>query len=389
MSDVSNAEDLSDLPLNQDGGGADNTTQLDKLDNEKLDNLLDEHIKGTARDTNTQTTGRSGQDRGQTTQDQRTQSQDRTQDTRGRGQGNQQQQVDDRRQGDDPRQANGGRPYQQRTIGPFLKQGPDGHVYDQNGRKVAAAGAGYTVATRIANLYEPVVREHAALKQRLEAIDSTNEIAKRAGLSIEESALGNRLMVSWKQDPKQTINFLLNQAQEKGIDISDIRSGGGFDTASFSTLLEERLAKALEPFQVFVRNAQQEQEHAELVDQVKQDLQAFHEEFPGAAMHGPVLAAIMDKTGYSPREAWFALRAEAAQAGWDLRKPLQGQAQATVDRRTPNGGGRPIPDMNGRNVNRGGGANPIVRAGSREVANVDDSYDTIINDVLNDLRAAQ
>lgn len=375
-----NNNDLSDLPLSQDGNSGDNQGTLDNLGNDKLDKMLDEHIGATSRDQNTTRETRQARDGRTTAESEGTGRQTRTQSTQRDNKDNQQQNTQQRGQSNVDGQEGSGRTFQPRQLGAFLRQGPNGDVYSIDGRRIAAAGAGYNVAQRVANLYAPLEREHAALKQRVETYDNANAAARAEGLTLEDQAMGLRLAAAWKRDPVQTLNFLLNQAVESGKDVSSIRNGGGVDPVSLGSMIEERLSKALEPFQVFVRNAQSEQENAEIRERVTQDIEAFFEDFPGSRMHRQALGAIMQHTGDTPKEAWFRLRAEAAQHGWDLNRPLAEQAQSTRSA-SPNGGGNRqprIPSFNGR----GNGTQRSVPSGSLEIAGADDSWDKIIQDTV-------
>jgi hypothetical protein len=223
----------------------------------------------------------------------------------------------------------------------------------------------------------------------MDAYEGANAAAREAGLSIEEHAMGMRLMSAWKVDPLKTINYLLTQAQARNIDVTPIRQGSGFDPAAVDTLLERRFKALEDRFAPLLSNIEQQRENAEIRDAVQTEITAFFEEFPTAEMHRPVLGMIMQKTGYTPREAWFAVQTEAAKAGWDLTKPLPAQANASHGNGAGNGAAstgvgrtRNLPDMSGRGAGGGTRNARTVRAGSREVADVGTSYDDIIADVL-------
>lgn len=278
-------------------------------------------------------------------------------------------------------------PQQPRAIGGLFKSGPDNAIYDANGTKVANAGVERRIFERTYRYFQGMEQETGVLKQRIEAMEGANVAARDAGLTLEENAMGLRLMVAWKKDPLQTLNFMLTQAQQQGKDVSSIRAGGGLDAAALREAVKAEISAAFEPFQFVVRNAQQERENTELQSQVAQEITTFFEEHPGAEQHRNVLGAIMEQTGYTPRESWFALRAEAASKGWDLSKPLQQQARRTVSGNGagPTGGGNSrLPAMNGRG-GAGGRQNGTVRAGSLEVASHDASWDDIIRDTVDSL----
>lgn len=380
--DGTGSDDFSDLPaLGRDGG--DGTVKQDDVDDgSKLDKDLDAFITQTSHDPLTPAKGadKGGQGTGQQRSQQGAGQQ---RDVRG------QQQTGQRGQGDGRGTTHDQTTHQPRQLTSLFRTGTDGSVYDAQGRKVANQGLERRIAERVSSYYRGMETEHAAFKQRLDAYENADTAARDAGLSIEERAMGLRLVASWKADPLRTVNFLLTQAQNKGIDVSAIRQGSGFDPAAVESMLEKRFNTLLERFAPLLSNVEQQRENEEIREQVQNDIAAFFQEFPAAEMHRPVLGALMAKSGYNPREAWFALRAEAATSGWDLTKPLPEQARASHGNGTGNGaastgGGRTrvLPDMSGRGAGGGSRGAQTVRAGSREVANVDTSYDDIIGDVL-------
>lgn len=365
-----NEDGFDDLPpIGQDGV----TQETDKPDpsggTDGIDALIDQHIADTT---------------GQGTPPKRpdTNKDDTTQQRRG-------QRTDTNDQGTGRTTQRSQVPQQPRQIGSLFKSGADNAIYDAQGNKVANAGLERRVFERVQRYYTGMETEHGALKQQITAYREANAAAQKEGLSIEEHAMGLRLMSAWKKDPLQTMNFLLTQAQKQGTDVSSIRSGGGnVDMAAFAQAVKEQVAEAFLPFQPFVERLQEQREEAELSSQVHQDIAAFFDEFPDSEQHRPVLGAIMAQTGWNPREAWFALQAEGAKQGWDMTQPLSPQAQRTTGNgrgAAPTGrGNNPrIPSMNGRGG--GGSGEARVRAGSLEAANADASWDDIIRDTIDTL----
>lgn len=354
---------------------------------DNVDQMLDDIIKQTggtqdAPAKGTQDNAGTGKDGQATGQD--TGSQGR--DLRQRGQ---QQGADGQGQGAG-RTAQDGTPAQTpRNIGTMFRAGADGSIYDAAGKKVANTGLERRVFDRVQRYYAGVETEHTALKQRLQMIDDADKGAQQLGLSVEERAMGLRIMSAWKKDKVGTLNFLLNQASEAGTDISAIRQGGGVDMAALSTLVAEKIKEGLAPFQPVVENIQRERELAEARDAVNVELNAFYEQFPEARQHSQFIGKIMEQYDLDHRMAYAELRVAAAQHGWDLSKPLAPQANATraAQGRAPNGDGTPrLPAMNGRG-NPGG--DRTVKAGSRGLAGPETSYDDIIHGVLEDARQQQ
>lgn len=356
-----------------------------------LDRMLDEFTGQTSGRSDGTESGTQQTDKtGKTTQDTNQGGQGRqgTQDgtrqtTRSRGG---QQDADAQGQGADG--ADTRRPIQQapRQFGSLFRSDTSGAIISADGRKIAAPGLERRVFERMHSIYSRLEMEHAANTQKLEAYESANQAAKNAGLSLEEHSMGLRLVAAWKQDKVQTIKFLLNEASKAGIDVSSIQ-GGGVDMAALQRMFDERVSEALKPFMPFVQNSEQQRELENMRSEAAQQLSEFYEEFPHAQQHAGVLADIMERTGYSMREALFALQASAAQHGWDMSKPLQPQAAATQqraggnsDRRPTGAGNQRLPAMNGRDSGNGS----TVRAGSRAPAAADSSWDSIIADVASE-----
>jgi hypothetical protein len=369
-----NFDDLA--PLGKDGGEQEQDSVEER--GSRLDKLLDEHLQESDRGTRQAPKAKEGeegtdnkQQRQPNKQGQGTNQDERTQE---RGQGT--------RQPEQTRQD--ARP--PRNVGSLFRANGDGSIYDLQGRKVANPGLERRVFDRVSRYYNGLETEHAGYKQRIDAYESANAAAKAAGLSIEENALGLRVMTAWKRSPVETINFLLTQARNQGHDVSSIQQGGAaFDPAAVGALLEEKLTAKFEQLQPLIEQLQHAREMNTVREQVSNEITAFFEENPEAAPHRPVLGALMQHmdTG-DPRLAWAELRVSAAQNGWDLSKPLGPQAQATKQRQngapTRDGNSRTVPDMTGRGG--GGTGDGRVPAGSLGAASKDDSWDDIVESSL-------
>ena len=279
-----------------------------------------------------------------------------------------------------------------RQIGTMFRSDENGAILSADGRLIAHPGSQRKVFERVARLYQGMEVEHASLKEKVNGYESANLAARDAGLSLEEHTASLRLMSAWKKDKLGTLNFLLNEAAQGGIDVSSIRAGGGLDVGTLRSALTEIVKEHLQPFMPFVEQREQDAQTVELRNQAHQQLSEFYEEFPDAQMHAGAIAAIMQKkaeqgTPWSMRESYLALSAHAARSGWDMSQPLNVQAtgngqQNGARRANPNGEGnsRRLPSMNGRDAGR----REIVEAGSRTSAAADDSWDSILGGVAKD-----
>jgi hypothetical protein len=192
-------------------------------------------------------------------------------------------------------------------------------------------------------------------------------------------------MVQWKKDPVKTIQTLLTLAEEGGRDVSSIRQGGGaVDSTAFRNAVNEMLVQHLQPFQPLIANWQQQQQHAQLNEEVLTEYQAFSQRHPDAKVHEDAIAAVMRDRNVSHEQAYYMVRAFAGEARLDWNQPLAPQLQARADRNggniDPSGGGndRGLPNLNG-----GRSGEDVVGVNTRtNQASVDESYDSIARRVM-------
>lgn len=270
-------------------------------------------------------------------------------------------------------------PPQARRFGAQYWSDERGNIHDAKGNLVAPSGAGHSQFRKIFPYIQQLEQEVTSSKQRIEAFTEANALARAANLSLDDQGAALQLMVNWRKDPLGTIKTLLQHAQNAGIDVSPIAQGGsGLDGSTLRSAVKELLTEALAPFQPIVEQTQRQREMEEAQQSAMQEYTAFIQEFPDASAHQGSLANIMRDRNVNAREAYFMLRAFAAEQRLDFSKDLAPQLQARQangQRRAPNGGGnnRPLPDMSGRN----NGNNGTVAEGSRRVMGANDSWDSI------------
>lgn len=270
------------------------------------------------------------------------------------------------------------RPVQQipqaaRQYGRLFLADTKGDIYDSNGTLITKQGYGRTVFHKLYPYIEGAVAENSQLKQRLESFENANAIAKQNGLTLDDHSAAMSLMVQWKKNPIETLNTLLRVAQERGIDVSSIR-GGGVDTAALQSTLDELMERKLERFAPFVQQQEAQRRDAELNDTVVGEYNQFMQEFPDAAPHQGSIANVMRDHNMTHREAYFAVRAFAAQHQLNWNSPLAPQLEALAQSgngQAP-GNGRALPQLNGRSTGSG-----TVAAGSRDASTGDESWDSI------------
>lgn len=375
-------------------GGGDDATQVEGLDkgafgNEDLDAALSKFMDGT--DTKPRPPA-AGTQQGGEGQQVAGEGDNRPRDAQGRFvEGDAQKQdagTAQQPRGAQPTQAPTGQqiPQGARRFGANYWSDERGNIFDAKGQMVAPQGAGHAQFRRTFPYIESLEREVASTKQRMQAFEDANQLARAANLSLDDQGAALQLMVQWRKDPKATIKTLLQHAQTGGIDVSDIQQGaGGIDANTMRTAVKELLAEALAPFQPIVEQNQRQREHEEAFQAATQEHTEFLQTFPDAEPHQGAIANVMRDKNLSAREAYLTLRAFAAEQRYDFTKDLAPQIVARQQqgngqqRRAPNGGGnRPLPDMSGRN----GSSDATVRSDSRQPASADASWDSIAETTL-------
>lgn len=236
-----------------------------------------------------------------------------------------------------------------------------------SGAIIATAGGQRTAFEKMLPYIEGVRSEGEKHRLALEAATKANTIASSLNLAPDEYALGARIMAAYKSDPIKAIKYLLTEAQNNGIDTSDIAAGGGGPSLpALMAAIEERLDAKLKPFSFITedraRTVQEQQQHSA----AEQGVNELLAEYPDAELHGMNIALIMNHhlengKDITMREAYLIARNYAHENGFDWTKDLTPQAQAkaaklagtTVVAPAPNAviPPRTLPNMNGREGN--------------------------------------
>jgi hypothetical protein len=270
-------------------------------------------------------------------------------------------------------------PQATRTYGNLFLADSNGDIYDAQGRIVAKQGYGRSIFHKLYPYIEATATENAALRSRVEGFENANAVARQNGLSVEDYGAALHLMVQWKKNPVETINTLLRVAQERGNDVSSIRGGSGVDPAALRSMVEEVVRQGLAPFQPIVEQTERSRQQAIHDSEVLEQYNEFMRDFPDATPHQESIANVMHDHGMNAREAYFALRAFAAQhqLNWnsDLKPQLMArQTQPNGQAQPPAGNGRMLPPMGGGRGNGVANTPPLSMRGS----DTDESWNSII-----------
>lgn len=245
-----------------------------------------------------------------------------------------------------------------------------GNVIDAaSGAIIAPAGGHRTAFEKMLPYIESVRSEGEKYRIALEAATKANTVATSLNLAPDEYALGARIMAAYKSDPIKAIKYLLTEAQNNGIDTSDIAAGGGGPSLpALMAAIEEKLDAKLKPFSFITEERQRTEEEQQRHSAAEEGVTELLTEHPDAELHGLNIARVMshhleNSKDISMREAYLIVRNYAHENGFDWTKDLTPQAQAkaaklarttaTVVAPAPNAviPPRTIPNMTGREGN--------------------------------------
>lgn len=264
-----------------------------------------------------------------------------------------------------------------RKFGNIFQSDARGDIYDANGALIARQGAQRMIFHRLWPTIEAGQRELTGLRERVSNYENANALAKKEGLSLDEHGAALQMFVQWKRDPVKTLATLLTVAEQGGKDITSIRQSQGLSLSDVRSAVKEIFDEGVKPFSFLTAQQQQNEEEAQLHDAVLTEYNAFKEEFPDATIHEGAIANVMRDKGLNHREAYFAVRAFAAERRLDWNKPLVPQLTGEQQQqRNPSGGGnnrRQMPSMGGRVRSEAA----HVEEGANDQANADESWDAI------------
>lgn len=250
----------------------------------------------------------------------------------------------------------GGRTYQPRTYPKAYASDAQGNVIIKaTGEVIATAGAGRKAFERMLPLIGNATSEAEKYRGLYEAAEKSNVVAANLKLSPDEYSIGARIMAAYKSDPKKAIAFLISEAQNSGVDMSDLGvSGGGISVDTIRSTVKDIIAESLKPFEFITADRQQQEQDREATLEATHATNDFLSTYPDAEIHADAIAKIMNtKPGEIDIEkAYWILSAHAAKNGLDWTKPLAPQIQAklgqTPNNTQPANTGRRLPELNGR-----------------------------------------
>ena len=238
-----------------------------------------------------------------------------------------------------------------------------------DGTVVAAAGKErriYNENIALKGQITTLQREKQNLADQIEAVNRAGTVGSQFNLSPEEVTTGVQLMASFKENPIDTVKYLLTQAQASGHNIDNI--GGSTDVAALKQMMET----ALQPF------VAERQERLD-VERSHQDALKMYNEFsskyPDAKVHENYIAQLMaNDPSLTPESAYLKLKMFYMERSLDWTKPLdvlQAEITQANSEQVNNQG------ADGSTLPSGGGGDTEVTDAS-ETVDVNTSMDDII-----------
>ena len=259
----------------------------------------------------------------------------------------------------DQQSAEGGDDSQQKEAG-----GPQDLV-DGQGNLVAQGGKErrfYETAQRERSRADNLEKELTTVKAQMDAVNNAGTLGTQYSLTPEEITTGAQIIAAYKNNPVETIQYMLTQAQASGHNI-DALTTGGLDMSAVKQMLDT----ALQPLV---------SEHQERADTQAAQSRAtsvynnFMAKYPDSAVHEDTLARLLNEdTSLSPEAAYFKLQSYYAKNNLDWTKSLAQLQQAASAENTQ----QALPEGSIANANV---------TDKPQVADVNTSTDDIIRDAM-------
>lgn len=246
------------------------------------------------------------------------------------------------------------------------KAGTEARLYQKGQHAQRALNAEQGRASDLQGRLGQAVQIGRDLHAEVQQFKAREAQLKEFGLTPEDQLEALRLFSGLRRDPATTIQSLLTRAAAKGIQLNNLGTPGGIDVKSITELLKTEIATQLNPLKE--RNAQEEtqRKEREQEDQRKQrvtdEVNSFFAQNPDARDHLSVFENVLSDPRYSTMslgEVWARI-----QLNLERRQRTQ-----PVNSRTPSRGSM----LNGRRM---------PAAGNTEISSVNESYDSILKDIL-------
>lgn len=175
-----------------------------------------------------------------------------------------------------------------------------------------------------------------------------------------------RVLASFRANPVQTLNWLVQQAKAAGHDLRGL-GGPGVDTNAIRAIIQEEFAPLRQRQEMEARTQ-------EARNRAAQEASNFFMRYPDAKVHEPALAVMVQRDpSLSPTAAYYMLRNWYTSNGHDWSIPVS-ELTATP-RQQPNTQAR-------ANIPQGRGSGQLSPHTTPRMAGVDESLDQIVRQVV-------
>jgi hypothetical protein len=193
-------------------------------------------------------------------------------------------------------------------------------LVDAAGNVVAAGGKErrfYETAQKERQRAEGLTKNVETLQAQLEAINNAGTVGSQYDLTPEEVTTGAQIIAAYKNNPIETIEYMLTQAQASGHNVDAIGQNGSMNMNAVKQMLDS----ALKPL-VSEQNERVETEAAN--SRAQEIYNNFNSQYPDSAVHEDSLAQLLQQEpSLSPEAAYFKLRSYYMERNLDWTKSLE------------------------------------------------------------------
>jgi len=254
---------------------------------------------------------------------------------------------------------------QQTARGPQDLVGADGQIIATGGKERRF----YETAQREKSRADNITKELETVKAQMDAINNAGTIGTQYGLSPEEVTTGAQIISSYKENPVETLSYMLTQAQSAGHNIDALLTGGGgMDTQAIKQMIDNAVKPLVTEQQGRAETTAASAESQRLYNE-------FSTRHPDAAIHESSLARLLtEDSTLSPEAAYLKLQNFYLQKSLDWNKPLD-QLQQEHDAQKVQG---PVENTQQQLPN-----GKVVQANTTDTASVAD-VNTSTGDIVKD-----
>ena len=245
-------------------------------------------------------------------------------------------------------------------------------LVDGQGNVIATGGKErrfYETAQREKQRAEGLTREVETLQAQLEAINNAGSVGSQYDLSPEEVTTGAQIIAAYKNNPVETIEYMLTQAQAAGHNVDAIGQNGNMNLNAVKQMVDS----AIQPLVA----EQYEREENEAADIRAQEIyDNFNSQYPDSAVHEDSLARLLDQEpNLRPEAAYFKLRSYYMERNLDWTKSLEQLQSEQSSQQASANTQQAVPD---------GNVIPNRVTDTAQVADANTSTDDIIRQAMSD-----